>query len=127
MNGAVPGARSGTSVLFASLWGRCPRCGKGKLFRGYLEVRPSCTACGLDFSGFQAGDGPAVFVILIVGAIVAGGALITEVTFQPPYWVHALIWGPALVILSLALLRPLKAAMIVLQYKHRAEEGRRVP
>jgi len=127
MNGVVPGAGRGISVLFASLWGRCPRCGKGKLFRGYLEVRPSCTACGLDFSGFQAGDGPAVFVILIVGAIVAGGALITEVTFQPPYWVHALIWGPALVILSLALLRPLKAALIVLQYKHRAEEGRRVP
>ncbi len=67
-----------------------------------------------------------MFVILIVGAIVAGGALIVEVAFQPPYWVHALIWGPSLVILSLAFLRPLKAAMIVLQYKHRAEEGRKV-
>jgi len=67
-----------------------------------------------------------VFVILIVGAIVAGGALIMEVALQPPYWVHALVWGPSLVILSLALLRPLKAAMIVLQYKHRAEEGRKV-
>jgi uncharacterized protein (DUF983 family) len=72
----------------------------------------------------QAGDGPAVFVILIVGAIVAGGALITEVAFHPPYWVHAAIWGPAVVILSLGLLRPFKAALIVLQYKHRAEEGR---
>jgi len=67
-----------------------------------------------------------VFVILIVGAIVAGGALIMEVALQPPYWVHALIWGPSLIILSLAFLRPLKAAMIVLQYKHRAEEGRKV-
>ena len=123
---AVPGAGRGPSVLAASLWGRCPRCGKGSLFRLYLKVSPSCSACGLNFAGFEAGDGPAVFVILIVGAIVAGGALITEVAFQPPYWVHALIWGPALVILSLALLRPLKAAMIVLQYKHRAEEGRRV-
>jgi len=126
MNDAVPEAGRGPSVLAASLWGRCPRCGKGNLFRGYLKPSPSCAACGLDLSGFEAGDGPAVFVILIVGAIVAGGALITEVTFQPPYWVHALIWGPALVILSLGLLRPLKAAMIVLQYKHRAEEGRRI-
>ena len=106
--------------------GRCPRCGKGRLFRGYLAVRPSCASCNLDFSRFEAGDGPAVFVILIVGAIVAGGALILEVSVQPPYWVHALIWGPALVILSLAFLRPLKAALIVLQYKHRAEEGRKV-
>lgn len=67
-----------------------------------------------------------MFVILIVGAIVAGGALLLEIAYQPPYWVHALIWGPALLILSLAFLRPLKAALIVLQYKHRAEEGRRV-
>lgn len=126
MNDAVPGAGRGPSVLAASLWGRCPRCGKGRLFRLYLKLSPSCSVCGLDFAGFEAGDGPAVFVILIVGAIVSGGALLTEVSFQPPYWVHALIWGPALVILSLALLRPLKAALIVLQYKHRAEEGRRV-
>ena len=126
MNDAVPGAGRGPSLLAASLWGRCPRCGKGSLFRGYLTLSPSCQICGLDFAGFEAGDGPAVFVILIVGAIVAGGALITEVAFQPPYWIHAVIWGPALVILSLALLRPLKAALIVLQYKHKAQEGRRI-
>jgi uncharacterized protein (DUF983 family) len=113
------------SVLYASLLARCPRCGKGRLFRGYLGLAPGCPACGLSYAGFQAGDGPAVFVILIVGAIVAGGALITEVAFRPPYWVHAVIWGPAVVILSLGLLRPLKAILIVLQYKHRAEEARR--
>jgi uncharacterized protein (DUF983 family) len=95
------------------------------LFSGYLNVAPACAACGLDFSPFQAGDGPAVFVILIVGALVAGGALVTEVTFHPPYWVHAIIWGPAILILSLGLLRPFKAALIVLQHKHRAEEARR--
>lgn len=65
-----------------------------------------------------------MFVILIVGAIVAGGALVLEVNFQPPYWVQGIIWGPAVVILSLGLLRPLKAGLIALQYKHRAEEGR---
>lgn len=126
MNGLRSEAARRPSVLAASLKGRCPRCGKGSLFQGYLAVRPSCTSCGLDFSRFEAGDGPAVFVILIVGAIVAGGALLLEIAYQPPYWVHALIWGPALLILSLAFLRPLKAALIVLQYKHRAEEGRRV-
>jgi uncharacterized protein (DUF983 family) len=112
------------SVAYASLFGRCPRCGRGPIFRGFLTVAASCGACGLDYSRFEAGDGPAVFVILIVGAIVAGGALLTEVWFQPPYWVHAVIWGPAVVILSLGLLRPLKAGLIVLQYKHRAGQGR---
>jgi uncharacterized protein (DUF983 family) len=126
MNDVVSEAERGPSVLSASLRGRCPRCGKGRLFRGYLTVGSSCSSCDLDFSRFEAGDGPAVFVILIVGAIVAGGALIMEVALQPPYWVHALVWGPALVILSLGFLRPLKAALIVLQYKHRAEEGRKV-
>jgi uncharacterized protein (DUF983 family) len=120
------GAAREPSVLSASLKGRCPRCGKGSLFHGYLAVRSSCPSCGLDFSRFEAGDGPAIFVILIVGAIVAGGALLMEVAFQPPYWIHALVWGPTLLILSLAFLRPLKAALIVLQYKHKAEEGRRV-
>jgi uncharacterized protein (DUF983 family) len=125
MNDVLPEAVRGPSVLSASLKGRCPRCGKGRLFRGYLSVAPSCSSCNLDFSRLEAGDGPAIFVILIVGAIVAGGALIMEVTFQPPYWVHAVVWGPALVILSLAFLRPLKAGLIVLQYKHKAEEGRK--
>ena len=113
------------SVLYASLLGRCPRCGKGRLFRGYLGLPSGCSRCGLSYGTFQAGDGPAVFAILIVGAVVAGGALITEVEFHPPYWVHAAIWGPAVVLLSLGLLRPLKAGLIVLQYKHRAEEARR--
>jgi uncharacterized protein (DUF983 family) len=117
--------RNPLSVFTASILGRCPRCGQGKLFHGLLQVAKSCSVCGLDYSGFEAGDGPAVFVILIVGAIVAGGALITEVAFHPPYWVHAIIWGPLIVILSLGLLRPLKASLIVLQYKHRAEEARR--
>ena len=119
----APGS-SGPSVLYASLLGRCPRCGKGKLFRGFLGPAPACNACGLDYSGLEAGDGPAVFVILIVGAIVAGGALLTEVRYHPPYWVHAAIWLPAVVLLSLGLLRPLKAGLIVLQYKHKAAEGR---
>ena len=114
------------AIARAILLGRCPRCGRGRLFSGYLSPAAECAECGLDFSRFNAGDGPAVFVILIVGAIVAGGALLVEVAYQPPYWLHAVIWGPAVLLLSVGLLRPLKAALMVLQYKHRAEEGRRV-
>ena len=122
MSGGV--SRAEPSLAYASLLARCPRCGLAPLFRGFLQVASSCRACGLNYARFEAGDGPAVFVILIVGALVAGGALLTEVWFHPPYWVHAVIWAPAVVILSLGFLRPLKAGLIVLQYRHRAEEGR---
>jgi uncharacterized protein (DUF983 family) len=111
-------------VLYATLLARCPRCGRGPLFRNFLDVASGCASCGMSYSRFEAGDGPAVFVILIVGAIVAGGALLMEVSFQPPYWVQGVIWGPAVVVLSLGFLRPFKAGLIALQYKHRAEEGR---
>jgi uncharacterized protein (DUF983 family) len=114
------------TVLRASLLGLCPRCGQGKLFKGYLDIAPACTACGLDYAIFDAGDGPAVFVILIVGAIVAGGALYVEFTWSPPYWVHALLWGPLIVILTFSLLRLVKSLLLVLQFKHSAREGRPV-
>ena len=108
----------------AVLLGLCPRCGRGSLFDGYLKVRAVCSACLLNYSMFDPGDGPAVFVILIVGAIVAGGALIVEVTFHPPYWLHAVLWLPLILILTFGLLRLVKAALLVLQYRHRAGEGR---
>ena len=94
------------------------------MFHGYLTVAPRCDACGLDYSIFDAGDGPAVFVILIVGAIVAGGALILEANVSPPYWVHAVIWLPTTIILTVVLLRLAKALLLVLQYKNQAREGR---
>jgi len=111
-------------AIGAAFRGRCPRCGRGSLFRGYLNVAPRCAACGLDYSTFDPGDGPAVFVILIVGFLVAGGALVVEATFQPPYWVHATIWLPAILILAFAFLRLVKATLLVLQYKHCAGEVR---
>ena len=108
----------------AALFGRCPRCGKGRLFDGYLHIAPHCSACGLDYAMFDAGDGPAVFVILIVGAIVAGSALVVEVKYSPPYWVHAVLWIPLILVLSFAMLRFMKSLLLVLQYKHKAGEGR---
>ncbi len=106
------------------LRGRCPRCGEGKLFQGFLTLRPACERCGLDYGFADAGDGPAVFVILLGGALVVFAALITEVVYQPPYWVHAVLWLPLILIVTLAPLRPMKGLMIALQYHHRAAEGR---
>jgi uncharacterized protein (DUF983 family) len=111
-------------TLRAAFFGLCPHCGRGKLFGGYLSIAPHCEACGLDYSMFDPGDGPAVFVVLIVGTIVCAAALIVEFTFQPPYWVHMVLWIPAIVILTFALLRFIKSLLLVLQYRNKAGEGR---
>ena len=95
------------------------------MFDGYIALKKQCPACGLDYGMFDAGDGPMVFGILIVGAIVAGLALWVEFTFSPPYWVHAVLWAPLIVILCLGFLRLSKSTLLVLQYKHKAGEGRR--
>src|SRR5258708_28901066 len=103
---------------------RCPRCGKGRLFHGFLTLAPCCARCGLDYSFADAGDGPAVFVILIAGFIVVGAALMVEGLYEPPYWVHALLWGPLILITTLWPLRALQALLIALQFHHKAAEGR---
>ena len=108
----------------AGVLGRCPRCGEGKLFAGFLTVAPRCANCDLDYSFIDSGDGPAVFVILIVGFIVVGMALWTEVAVDPPLWVHFLLWLPLILGLALPLLRALKGLMIAMQYRHNASEGR---
>ena len=110
--------------ILAGLAGRCPRCGKGKMFSGFLRLKPACETCGLDYSFVDAGDGPAVFVILIAGFIVVGAALIVETLYQPPFWLHAALWLPLILITTLAPLRALKGVLIALQYHHKAAEGR---
>ena len=106
------------------LAGNCPRCGKGKLFQGFLKLRSRCESCGLDYSFADAGDGPAVFVILLGGGVVVFAALITEAVYQPPYWVHAALWLPLILIVTLAPLRLIKGLLIALQFHHQAAEGR---
>jgi uncharacterized protein (DUF983 family) len=113
----------GGSVL-AGLSCRCPRCGKGRLFQGFLALRPRCEACGLDYAFVDSGDGPAVFIMFLAGFVVVGAALVTEFKYQPPLWVHALLWLPLILIVTLAPLRPMKGLMIALQYHHKAEERR---
>ena len=116
--------RAPVSPFVSGLAGRCPRCGKGHLFAGFLNVRKECEACGLDYSFADAGDGPAIFVILIAGFVVVGAALLVEIFYQPPFWLHALLWGPLILIVTLAPLRLLKGLLIALQYHHDAAPGR---
>ena len=111
------------AAIPTGLKGRCPRCGEGHLFSGFLTLNDTCPSCGLDFSFADSADGPAVFVILIVGFVVAGAALVTEIAWQPALWLHAVLWAPLVIILSLAFLRPLKGLAVALQYVHRAREG----
>ncbi len=110
--------------IAAGLKGCCPRCGKGKLFSGFLTVAERCDSCGLDYSFADAGDGPAVFVILIIGFIVVGLALWMEASVGPPLWVHFLLWIPLTLLLSLGALRLIKGVLITLQYANKASEGR---
>jgi uncharacterized protein (DUF983 family) len=112
------------SSYIVGLAGRCPRCGKGKLFKGFLSLSPRCEVCGLDFAFADSGDGPAFFVMSIVGILVVGLALVVEFAYEPPIWLHLVVWSTLAIVLSLALSRPAKGLMIALQYRHRAEEGR---
>src|SRR3954463_9272832 len=115
-----------TQTAMRGLACRCPRCGTGKLYAGFLDLRPNCTACGLDYAFIDAGDGPAVFIIMIAGAIVVGAALIVEMKSQPPFWLHAALWLPLILVTTLLPLRSMKSLLIALQFHHKAAEGRLV-
>lgn len=110
------------SPIATGLAGRCPRCGQGRLFRGFLTVAPRCEHCGLDLSAQDSGDGPVAFIIMIVGFVVVIAALIVEVRYGWPVWLHLLVWLPLSVVLCLALMRPLKGLLIALQFRHRRHE-----
>jgi uncharacterized protein (DUF983 family) len=106
------------SPVRAAFGCRCPRCGRGRLYAGLLHVRPACEVCGLDLSAQDAGDGPAVFVIFFLGLIVVALAAFVEIRFSPPIWVHLLLWTPLILAGAIVMLRPLKAGLIALQYRH---------
>jgi uncharacterized protein (DUF983 family) len=107
----------------AALRGLCPRCGASGLFRGAVSFSAECQTCRLDFSKFNVGDGPAAFLIFIVGGLVMLGAILLELNAHPPFWVHILIWLPLTTLLTIGLLRIVKAALLVLEYRNQAHEG----
>ena len=112
------------TVTEVALKGLCPRCGKPTLFRGWTRFADRCAACGLDLSAFNVGDGPAAFLTLIIGAVIVALAITVELTFSPPFWVHILLWLPLTAIAVVGALRVAKAALIALEYRHAAAEGR---
>lgn len=122
-----PGAYPPRSPFATGFACRCPRCGAGKLYDGLLTVAEACDVCGLDFGPHDSGDGPAVFAIPILGAPVVGLAFLLETLAEPPFWVHAAIWPPAIAVFTLLLLRPIKGLLVALHYKnlrHEYDDGR---
>lgn len=108
----------------AGLRGVCPRCGEGRMFNGLLALAERCGICGLDYAFADAGDGPAVFVILIIGFVVVGLALWLDVAWGAPLWLHVILWPPLVIVLSLAALRLIKGLLVAQQYRTKAAEGR---
>jgi uncharacterized protein (DUF983 family) len=106
----------------AALFGCCPRCGARTLFDGLVKFAPRCTACGLDYSRFNVGDGPAAFLTLGVGAIVTVLALWVELAAEPAWWVHVILWLPLTVVLVLGGLRLSKALLLIREYRADARE-----
>jgi uncharacterized protein (DUF983 family) len=119
----IPAERRPNPIL-AGLAGRCPNCGRGRLFGGFIKVADRCGACGFDLKAADSGDGPAVFIVLVVGCIVVFAALFVDIAYRPPIWVHLALWLPLTVVLSLALLRPFKGVLVALQFHHHAAEAR---
>ena len=111
------------SISQTGLKGRCPRCGQGNLFSGFIKTADHCDRCNLDFEFIDSGDGPAIFVIFIVGFLAVVGVLMTEIMFTPPIWLNMMIWIPMTLFLCLIFLRPLKGLLIAQQYKRKAAEG----
>lgn len=124
MDGDTPDQKGQPGIAAAALFALCPKCGARTLFSGVAQFAPRCRACGLDFSSFNVGDGPAAFLTLIIGAIVTALAIWVEFGFRPPFWVHILLWVPLTAGLVLWGLRAGKAALLAAEYQRRAGEER---
>lgn len=110
-------------VLPAALFGLCPQCGQKTLFAGATAFSDKCRACGLDYGKYNVGDGPAAFLTLIVGGLVLGLALIVELNWRPPVWVHAMLWFPLTIAAVVGSLRISKAILLILEHRNQAREG----
>ena len=117
----------GAPLLVASLFGQCPDCGHRTLFSGIIRFADSCTLCGLNFSAYNVGDGPAAFLILIVGAMMVAGATVLQVLVSPAWWVHLIIWAPLTIVLTLGMLRLAKGMLLIIEHRKQAHEGRIAP
>lgn len=114
-----------TNPYAAGARGLCPHCGEGYLFEGFLKITPRCEACGFDLGKYETGDGAATFVILIAGGVCAFGALFSMFAWNWPVWVSLIIWLPAVVVVSLGLMRPAKGLMVAAYIAQKASEAGR--
>lgn len=117
----APEAPTPTQV---ALKGLCPRCGSRTLFKGWTQFADRCGVCGLDLSSFNVGDGPAAFLTLIIGAVIVALAITVELSFSPPFWVHIILWIPLTAVAVVGSLRVAKGALISLEFRNAAAEGR---
>lgn len=120
----MPDNTPNSPLLAATLASCCPRCEQGPLFDGWVRFAPRCRACGLEYGQFNVGDGPAAFLILVVGAVITALALILQLSASPPFWVHILLWVPLTTFAVVGCLRLSKAALLILEYRNQAREGR---
>lgn len=123
MTGDKPETKGQPGITAAALFGLCPQCGAKGLFVGAAQFAPACKACGLDYTRFNVGDGPAAFLTMVIGALVVGLAFWVEVTFHPPLWLHAVLWIPFVTVTTLWGLRVSKAALLAAEYQRRASEA----
>ncbi len=112
------------SAISTGLSCRCPNCGEGQVFRGFLKFKERCEACDADLTIADTGDGASFFVMFAALIFIVPSAMFLEFAFRPPGWVHALLWPPITVLFCLGLLRPIKSLLFALQWKHKAGEGR---
>ena len=110
--------------LASGIGGLCPRCAARTLFQGLVTFAPRCRACGLDFTSFNVGDGPAAFLVLLVGTLITGLAVWLELATEPSFWVHLLIWPALTLVLVVGSLRVAKGVLLTLEYRNAAREGR---
>ena len=112
------------TLMAAGLRGLCPRCGQPGVFAGAIRFAPRCPACGLDLAAFNVGDGPAAFLTLIIGTLITTLAIVVELTFAPPAWVHVVLWLPITILAVLGSLRLAKGMLLWAEYRNSAREGR---
>ena len=116
------------ALLPAAFFGACPQCSVHSIFGEILYSNPAsftskCHHCGLDYSGFNVGDGPAAFLTFIIGTLIVTLALMVELSFYPPFWVHILLWVPITIIMTIISLRVAKGALLIMEYRNRAREA----
>ncbi len=113
----------GAPLLQTAIMGRCPRCGRGPLYSGLLRFRPRCESCGLNLEPYDTGDGAAVAGIFIVGTVAVISVILVDIKYEPPFWLHALIWPLPVLALTIAVMRVAKAALAAAQWRHRQGES----